>query len=42
MGFVSAASGYERLPNGVNAWITTAGLTFRWPFAYGVLVLGCQ
>ncbi len=39
---VYTESGYEHLPSGVHAWITTAGLTFRWPFAYGVLVYGCQ
>ena len=39
---VYTESGYEHLPDGVHAWITTAGLTFRWPFAYGVLVYGCQ
>ena len=39
---VYVESGYERLPNGVQAWITTAGLTFRWPFAYGLLVWGCE
>jgi len=38
---VYVESGYERLPSGVQAFASTAGLTFRWPFAYGLLVWGC-
>jgi hypothetical protein len=37
-----AESGYQRLPNGLQAWITTAGITFRWPFLYGIVILGCN
>ncbi|HEY5448425.1 MAG TPA: hypothetical protein VIQ54_06725 [Polyangia bacterium] len=38
---VYAESGYQQLPWGGHAYITTAGFTFRWPFMYGVLVYGC-
>jgi hypothetical protein len=38
---VYVESGYERLPNGIQAFASTAGFTFRWPFAYGMIFLPC-
>jgi hypothetical protein len=37
-----AEAGYERLPGGVQAFASTAGFTFRWPFAYGLIVFICD
>ncbi len=43
LGFgVYAESGYQRLPWGGGAFIATAGFTLRWPFAYGLIVYGCE
>src|SRR5262245_41153762 len=39
---VYVESGYQRLPWGGNAFIATAGFTFRWPFAYGIIAYGCE
>jgi len=38
---VYVETGYEGLPGGVPAFVSTAGFTFRWPFVYGMLVYGC-
>ena len=37
-----AESGYQQMPRGGHAFITTAGFTFRWPLMYGVVVYGCN
>jgi len=43
LGFgVYVESGYQQLPWAGHAFIATAGFTFRWPFAYGVIVYGCE
>jgi hypothetical protein len=39
---VYAESGYQQLPWGAHAFITTAGFTFRWPLLYGLIVYGCE